>query len=247
MTGEIETTVLFPLPRVAGVDLSITNEVVLVWLAALVTLAVLLPVCRRRGMVAHGLYQNLMEGLIEFVEKEVVVEGIGEKGRVWTPFLLGMFFFILSANLVGLLPLPGLFKAVTSNLNVPAALALVVFGLTMWLTIRQRGFLGFLRGFLPPGVPWWLAALVVPIEVMSWLARPLSLAVRLFANMMAGHALVFVFIGMAAGSAWLLKPVPLVGAIVMNVFEVFVAFVQAFIFTMLAGIYIKDAMEGDAH
>lgn len=92
-----------------------------------------------------------------------------------------------------------------------------------------------------------MAFLVVPIEVMSWLARPLSLAVRLFANMMAGHALVFVFIGMAMGSAWILKPVPLIGAVVMNVFEVFVAFVQAFIFTMLAGIYIKDALGEDVH
>ncbi len=247
MTGDIETTVLLPLPRIAGVDVSITNEVVLVWLAGGLTLAILLPVCRRRGLVAQGFYQNLMEGLIEFVEKEVVVEGIGEKGRVWAPFLLGIFFFILSANLLGLLPLPGLFKAVTSNINVPAALALVVFGLTLWLTIRRRGFLGFLRGFLPAGVPWWMGFLVVPIEVVSWLARPLSLAVRLFANMMAGHALVFVFIGMAAGSAWLLKPVPLAGAIVMNVFEVFVAFVQAFIFTLLAGIYIKEALEEESH
>jgi len=247
MTGEIETTVLIPIPKVAGIDLSITNEVVLVWLAALVTLLVVLPVCRRRSQVARGVYQNLMEGLIEFVEKEVVVEGIGKEGRIWAPFLLTMFFFILFANLLGLIPVPSLFKAVTSNLNVPAALALMVFLLTVWLTIRKRGLPGFLRGFLPAGVPWWMAFLVVPIEVMSWLARPLSLAVRLFANMMAGHALVFVFIGMAAGSAWILKPVPLIGAVVMNVFEVFVAFVQAFIFTMLAGIYIKDAIGEEAH
>ncbi len=245
--GELETSVVIPIPRIFGIDLSVTNEVVLVWMAGLITLMVLLPVCRRRAPIAQGLYQNLMEGLIEFVEREAVVEGLGSAGPVWAPFLLTMFFFILCANLLGLVPVPGVFQAVTSNINVTAALALIVFLLTLWLKIRQRGVLGFLRGFLPQGVPWWMAALVVPIEVVSWLARPLSLAVRLFANMMAGHALIFVFIGMAMGSAWLLKPIPLIGAIVMDVFEVFVSFIQAFIFTMLAGIYIKDAIEDEAH
>lgn len=241
--NEFETRVIFPLPKVLGLDISITNEVVLVWLAALVTFLVLIPVCRRRDAVAHGFYQNLMEGLIELVDREVVREGLGAAGRLWAPFLLTTFFFILFCNLLGMVPVPSLFEAVTSNINVTAALALVVFVLTLGLTIRRRGLRGFIRGFLPAGVPWWLAPLMVPIEVLSWLARPLSLAVRLFANMMAGHALIFVFIGLAMGSAWLLKPVPLLGAIVMYAFELFVAFIQAFIFTMLAGLYIKDAIE----
>lgn len=245
--GEIETSVIIPIPKIAGIDLSITNDVVLVWLAGLLTLLVLLPVCRRQSPIARGFYQNLMEGLIEFVEREVVAEGLGTAGRIWAPFLLTMFFFILCANLLGLVPVPSIFHAVTANINVTAALALIVFILTVSLKIRRQGMLGLLRGFLPQGVPWWMAFLVVPIEVLSWLARPLSLAVRLFANMMAGHALIFVFIGMAMGSAWLLKALPLVGAIVMDVFELFVAFVQAFIFTMLAGIYIKDAIEEEAH
>jgi F-type H+-transporting ATPase subunit a len=245
--GEFETSVIIPIPKIAGIDLSITNDVVLVWMAGLLTLLVLLPVCRRRAPIAHGFYQNLMEGLIEFVEREVVVEGLGSAGRIWAPFLLTMFFFILCANLLGLVPVPSVFHAVTANINVTAALALIVFILTIGLKIRRQGVLGLLRGFMPQGVPWWMAFLVVPIEVLSWLARPLSLAVRLFANMMAGHALIFVFIGMAMGSAWLLKALPLVGAIVMDVFELFVAFVQAFIFTMLAGIYIKDAIEEEAH
>lgn len=243
--NEFETRVWIPLPRILGLDLSITNEVVLVWAAALITFVMLLPVCRRRSPVARGFYQNLMEGMIELVDREIVQEGIGPAGRLWAPFLLTMFFFILFCNLLGLVPVPGAFVAVTSNLNVTAALALVVFLLTLWLNIRKRGLFGFARGFMPAGVPWWMGPLVVPIEVLSWLAKPFSLAVRLFANMMAGHALIFVFIGMAMGSAWLLKPLPLLGAVVMDVFEVFVAFIQAFIFTMLAGLYIKDAVEDD--
>jgi F-type H+-transporting ATPase subunit a len=239
---EIPTRVLIPL-EFGGLDLSITNEVVLVWLAALATLAILLPACRRKTLVPKGLYQNAIEGIVELIEREIVRESVGQEGRAWAPFLLTTFFFILFCNLLGMIPVPGVFKSVTSNLNVTVAMALMVFLLTMGLSIRRRGVGGFLRRFLPSGVPWWLAFLVVPIEVLSWLARPFSLAVRLFANMLAGHALIFVFIGMAMGSALLLKPLPLVGAIVMDAFELFVCFIQAFIFTMLAGIYIKEALE----
>ena len=240
--AEIETRVLLPL-RVAGVDVSITNEVVLVWMAAVVTLLVLLPACRRRELVPRGWYHNLMEGLIELIEREVIQENLGPAGRAWAPFLLTLFFFVLFCNLIGLIPVPAVFKPVTSNINVTAALAVLVFLLTIAASIRTRGLRGFLAGFLPADLPWWAAVLMLPIEVMSWLARPLSLALRLFANMMAGHALIFVFIGLAMGSAWLLAPVPLVGAILMDTFELFVCFIQAFIFALLSGLYIKEAVQ----
>ncbi len=235
--------VWIPLPRVAGIDMSVTNDVALLWVAAALTFVVLLPVCRRRTLVARGFYQNLVEGLIELVEREIVADSVGRRGRFWASFLLTLFFFILFSNLLGLVPLPQVFESVTADINVAAALALMVFGVTVFLSIRRRGLLGFARSFLPAGVPWWLGFLVVPIEIISWVARPISLAVRLFANMMAGHALLFVFIGLAMGSVALLKPLPLAGAIFMDVFELFVCFIQAFIFTMLAGIYIREAME----
>jgi F-type H+-transporting ATPase subunit a len=243
MNGEAVRHVLVRFPKVAGMDLSITNEVVLVWIAAACTFVLLAPACRRRSLLPRGLYQNLVEGLIDIVEREVVHETVGPAERRWAPFLLALFFFVLLGNLLGLVPVPGFFKAATSNINVTSALAVIVFAMTLFLNVRRHGVLGFLRKFVPEDVSPWLAALVVPIEILSWLFRPVSLALRLFANMMAGHHLILVFVGMAATSLWLVKPLPLAGAVLISAFEVFIAFVQAFVFALLAGLYIREAVE----
>lgn len=240
---EIHREVLLKLPSLFGVDLSITNEVLLLWLSAFVTFTLLFFVCRRHGPVARGPIQNLFESIIEFVEKSVVHEGIGPGGTMWSPLLLTLFFFILFCNLIGMLPFPSHVKAMTSNINVTAALASLVFVLTIGIGIGKHGFGGFIRNFVPDGLPMWITVLVFPIEVVSWLAKPFSLAVRLFANMFAGHALIMVFLSLTVSAAWFLKPLPLAGAVVMSCFELFVSFIQAFVFTMLTGIYIKEALE----
>jgi len=238
---EIPRTVVFRLPTVLGMDLSITNEVLLLWLAAGVTFVLLALACRRRGPVARGWFQNLFEALIQFIEKEVIRDTVGKQGREWAPFLLALFFFLLIANLLGMVPLPDVFQAATANLSVTAGLALMVFAITMVVAIRANGFIGFLRSFVPGGVPRAVAVLIVPIEVVSWLAKPASLAVRLFANMVAGHALLLVFVSLEVVAAWFLLPLPLAGAVVMSLFEIFVCFIQAFVFTLLTAIYISEA------
>ncbi len=239
----IERKILVYLPTVFGIDLSITNEVVLVWLAGLVTFLLVFISSRRAGVVARGLFQNIFEALIEFIENRIAKEGIGREGIVWGPFLLTLFFFILFSNLLGVVPVPSHFKAATANINVTVGLALIVFFVTMGINIKRNGVFGFLKKFLPAGLPRWIAVIVVPIEVVSWLVRPVSLSIRLFANMVAGHALIFVFIGLLAQAAWFLRVVPLAGAVAMSCFELFVCFIQAFIFTMLAGMYIREAVE----
>lgn len=240
---EIERQVLLELPPVFGVDLSITNEVLLLWLAALATFALLTAACRRRRLVPTGAFRNFFEAVIDFVNREVVQGSIGPEGGAWGPFILTLFFFILVSNLLGLVPIPTHFQAATANINVTAGFALIVFVTTVGVSLRRHGPLGFLKQFLPPDLPVWVSVLVVPVEIVSWLAKPLSLAVRLFANMMVGHALILVFVGLAAAASWLVRPLPLAGAVVMSAFEIFVCFVQAFIFAMLAGIYIREAME----
>ncbi len=240
---EIPRLVLIPLPTVLGIDLSITNEVLLLWIAAFITGALLIRVFHRQAPVASGPFQNFFESLLEFINESVVKDSIGPEGKRWAPLLLTFFFFILFINLLGMLPLPSLVKAMTSDISVTGALALIVFALTIGISIRAHGVLGFLKKFIPTGIPAWIMVLVVPIEIISWLARPVSLAIRLFANMLAGHALILVFVGLAAGGAWYIKPVPLAGAVAMSLFELFVCFVQAFVFTLLAGMYIKDALE----
>lgn len=239
---EIERRVLMPIAGPFGIDLSITNEVAFVWAAAVITFCLLALSCRRRGLVAHGVFQNVFEGLIEFVDTQVIRDNVGEKGRVWTPFLLTLFFFILFSNLLGLVPVPSHVKAATANINVTGALAIVVFAVTIGISLRAHGFGGFLRRFVPEGVPGWVLPMLVPIEIVSWLARPMSLAIRLFANMMAGHAILLTLVGMTAAAGAFLKPVPLVSAVAISVFELFVCFIQAIIFSMLAGMYIGEAL-----
>jgi len=243
---QIERTVLVPLPAAFGVDFSITNEVLLVFIAGTATFLVLLLACRRTGLTAHGPLQNFFEGVIEFIDREVLGDCLGRDGRRWATLLMTLFFFILFANLTGIVPAPQFFQAATGNLNVTAPLAVMIFVTTVVVNIQARGIGGFLGRFAPPGVPLWLLPVVVPIEVISWLARPFSLAVRLFANMMAGHALMVTFTTMTVAAGFLLKPLPLAGAVIMQCFEIFICFVQAFIFVMLAALYLKDAVE-DPH
>jgi F-type H+-transporting ATPase subunit a len=235
--------VLLQLPRVFGVDLSITPEIVLLWAAAAATFLFLAPACRRRTMMARGPLQNVVEALVDFVDREIVRDAVGPGRGLTAFFLFTLFFFILVCDLLGVILVTSPYRALTANLSVTAALALIVFGLTLGMNVRRHGVWGFLRHFAPRGVPLWIAPLMVPIEVISWLAKPFSLAVRLFANMMVGHTLILVFIGMQAAAAWYLKAVPLVGAVVMTGFEIFVSIIQAFIFTMLTGFYIREALE----
>ncbi len=240
---ELSRKVLVDLPPILGIDLSITNEVVLLWCSATATFVLVTLACRRRGVVAKGCLANAFEAVVEFLDNEVIKGSIGKGGRSWAPFLLSLFFFILFTNLSGMLPFPSHTKAMTSDLSVTLALAAIVFVTTIAASIRLHGLRGFLRKFLPSGVPRAVAAAIVPIEVVSWLAKPASLAIRLFANMMAGHALILVFIVLAMEAAWLLSFLPLAGAVIMSAFELFVCFIQAFIFTMLTGMYIKEAID----
>jgi F-type H+-transporting ATPase subunit a len=231
------------LPTLFGVDMSVTPEVGLLWAAAAVTFLSLVLACRRRSLVAHGPLQNLIEGLIDFVDREVVRESVGPDRTRWGFFLFTLFFFILFCNLLGILLIAAPYHALTANLSVTASLALMVFVLTIAVTVRRRGIGGFLRRFVPSGIPAWLLPLVAPIEIVSWAAKPFSLAIRLFANMLAGHTIVLVFIGMQMAAAWYLKSVPLIGAVAMAAFEIFVSLIQALIFTMLTGFYLREALE----
>jgi len=236
---ELKPTLYYKL-HLAGIDLSITKAVVLLFVAALIVFLLVWLAGRKREMVPHGL-QNMMEALIDFIRLQMVIDVIGPKGMTYFPWIATLFLLVLVSNLIGLIPHS---MAITGQTGTTAAWALIVFGMYNVATFKEKGFIGWFKSFAPSGVPAWLLPLIVPIELISTLVlRPFSLAVRLFANMTAGHMIVLVFTFMAATGTWFIKPLPFAGVVVMLMFEVFVCFIQAYIFAILAGIYVGMAVQ----
>lgn len=221
-----------------GIDLSITQYVLWMLISASVVFLFFFIASRRPKLVPSGI-QNVAEVLIDFVRGSIVLEIMGESGLSWFPFIATIFLFILFTNLIGLIPHTG---AATSRISTTAVWALIVTFAYHAVGIKKNGIWKYMKSFVPPGVPAFLLPFMIVIEVFSHIARPISLAVRLFANMLAGHMVLAVFTMMAVTSSWWVKLLPFGGVIIMNLFEVFVAAIQAYIFAVLAAIYIGSAI-----
>jgi F-type H+-transporting ATPase subunit a len=165
---------------------------------------------------------------------------IGKGGEKWLPFLGTIFIFILANNIIGLIPHS---YTPTSNPIVPATLAVIVFFTVQITNIRKNGIIGYLRSFVPKGVPAWMWIIVIPIEVISSVAKPFSLLVRLTANMLAGHIVILVLISLILLFKSYLIAIPVLPfTVILYLFEIFVAALQAYIFTILSAVYIGDAI-----
>lgn len=220
-----------------GVDISISNSVVWIWVAT-VAVFLLFRVGIHRLSIIPSRRQMLVEALYLFI-RDMVDRNIGEAGRSYFPLLFTLFFFVLFCNLVGLVP--GAFTP-TSQLIVTGSLALTVFLFTIVIRLIRHGW-GFFRAFAPEGLPPLLLPLMIPVEVISFIARPVSLAVRLFANMTAGHTVLTVIAFFGLAMPWFAAWVPLGFAVLFTGMEAFVAVIQAYIFTILSCVYIDDALE----
>jgi len=229
--------VLVPI-TLGPIHLDITKAVIIMWLGCLLLCMMFVLATRQSGLAPRGL-RNVLEAILIFIREDIVKRNLGLEGTHYFPFIATLFFFVLVCNWIGLFPHS--FTA-TSNINVPAALAILVFGYVQYETFRLKGFTGYFRHFAPEGIPPALYPIMIPIEIISTVAKPFSLAVRLFANMLAGHMVIFVFLGMTATGLWFLKAVPLFGVVVMGLFEIFVGLIQAYIFSMLTAIYLSEAV-----
>ncbi len=228
--------------HVMGLDASFTNaSLLMVIILALVSL-LMLAGTSRRSMVP-GRLQAAAEMSYEFIANTVRGTA-GQEGMRFFPFVFSLFMFVLLANLLGLLPFS---YTVTSQIVVTFALAGLVMTVLILYGLVRHGthFLGL---FVPSGIPILILPFIVLIEIISFLSRPISLAVRLFANMLAGHITLKVFGGFvvallgAGGFAALLSPLPLIGIIVLTAFELLVAFLQAYVFAILTCVYLNDAI-----
>ncbi len=247
------------------VDFSISHEVVLVWIAAAITMVVMIAGARAisAGLATTSKFGNLVESLVDFVRSNIVEEFLGHQGRRWFGFFATLFFFLLFANLMGKLPGPVFrgaeephfwLESPTGNINVTGGMAIFVVALAQVVGIVRLGFVGyFKRKFLLPGAPVVLQILMIPIMVLVLLAEPFSLAVRLFANMRAGHQVLVTFaVAELVGGVWLVQSgglmavisaLPFALSVVLLAFELFVAFIQAFIFTLLSALYLGEFLE----
>jgi len=239
------TDVAIPLPHmeVGGVDLSITKHVVMMWLAfGVLFLLFRLAVRSAKDPVPRGL-RNALEVLVVFIRDEVARRAIPTHAEQYTPFLLSTFFFIAACNLLGLVPF---MATATGNISVTAGLAFIAFVVIQLGGIREFGLVKHIGNLMPPGLPLWLMPLIFLIEVLSQFIRPFALCIRLFANMMAGHVVILAFISLIFIMATLFSPVagwgvaPISVAFTLFVYflELLVAFLQAFIFTMLTAQFI---------
>jgi F-type H+-transporting ATPase subunit a len=243
------------------VDLSVNKAVVYLWLGAIVTILFGIWVMRFGLSLRPSRRQTTGEGLYELLQGQIAEGNLPSKaiGR-WFPYVASLFLFIWLLNMIGFVPLPissekfevagvelptwGIYAA-TANLSVTLALALITFLSTHVEGVRYNGLIGYLKSWIPAGAPKGLLALIVPLEVISQFMRLISLSVRLFANMLAGHMLILVMLGLIfifGNLALAIIAVPVATAVYL--FEVvIVVTIQAFVFALLSAIYIGGAIE----
>jgi F-type H+-transporting ATPase subunit a len=227
--------------NVGGIDISINKAVIMMWVVVGLVSVLMVAAASARRLVP-GKLQSLAEILVDFI-RGIILDTMGKDGMKFFPLIATLFLFILFCNLIGLIP--GSYT-VTSQIVVTAVFACTVYALSLLMGFMLHGgkFVGIL---VPPGTPGWLLPLMVPIELISQLARPISLAVRLFANMTAGHVILGVLFGLAVSGGLLIGWLPFAFTIAMNGLEVGIAFIQAYIFTVLTCVYLGDAFHLHGH
>lgn len=219
-----------------GYDISFTNSSLYMVLAILISTIAFLWATKSKALIPSR-SQMFAESIFGMIF-DMLKQNVGEQGLKFMPLIFSLFIFVLFCNLLGMMPYS---FTVTSHISVTFVLAMLVF-----LTVTMVGFirhgLHFFSLFLPAGTPLWLAPLLVVIELVAYLARPISLSLRLAANMVAGHVLLKVLTGFMVVMAVYLKPLPAPFIVILVGFEIFIAILQAYIFTILSCVYLNDAV-----
>jgi F-type H+-transporting ATPase subunit a len=225
------------------INFSVTKHVGMMWLVGLIVAFLAWRALRRvKDPVPSGM-RNVFEVIIVFIRDEVARKSIGPGADRFVPYLLSTFFFILTCNLLGLIP--GMATA-TGNISVTAALALIAFVVIQAAGLREYGVIQHFKNLVPHGLPKIMVPLIFALELLSMLIKPFALCVRLFANMMAGHVVILAFISLififgdlfSPTAAWLASPVSVGFALFVHFLELLVGAVQAYIFTMLTATFI---------
>jgi F-type H+-transporting ATPase subunit a len=225
--------------KIGPVDISITNLTISMF-AGVAAFLIILIIFAAKPKVVPGKKQVVVELFLNFIRRGICHNMIGKEGDKWVPLIAGIFIFILANNLVGLVP-----GAYTPTLNpiVPLTIAIIVF-ITVHITnLIKNGIKGYLKTYAPGSVPKWMLVIVVPIELISTIAKPFSLFIRLMANMLAGHTIIYVILGLITYfRSYLLAVAAVPFALVMTLLELFVSAIQAYVFAILSALYIGEAI-----
>ncbi len=227
-------------PVFLGLDLShwgITKHVWMMWFASALLVTVMTFAARQRGPIPRGL-RGVVEPVLLFIRDDIARPNLHDAADRYLPYLWSVFFFILFCNLLGLVP--GAATA-TGNLSVTAALAAISFFMIHFAGVRQNGLFGYLRAIVPP-VPWWLWPLLLVVEIIGILAKPFALAVRLWANMSAGHIVILVLLGFIfLFKNLMVVGISIAGTTALYMLEIFVGVLQAYVFTFLTAVFMGMA------
>ena len=229
-----------------GTSIAFNKIAVITLLAALMTLLLFRIAGRQNKLVPTGV-QNLVEAAMDFVDNSIIHDSMGPAGAPWAPYLTGLFFFILFSNLFEVIPFFQM--PATARMAVPAPLALAVWVTFIVVGVKKQGLRYFKNSVVPSGVPSAVLIILVPIEILStFFVRPFALAIRLFGNMLAGHLLLITFTVLSEALfvksvGLVLLPLPFAMLTALTGYEIFVAALQAFIFTTLTAVYIGDSLQ----
>lgn len=227
-----------------GLDISITKYVFFIWIVAILLLVIGLVAARgyKKSLVPKG-FSNLLEIIIIFVRDEIVKPSIGKGFESYLPYMLTLFFFILVSNLLGLVPYA---TTITGNVAVTATLAIISFIITQYSGMKSYGVLKYLKGLVPGGMPIAIIPVMALIELIGLFTKPFALCIRLFANMIAGHIVILSLIGLIFILHTLfVAPVSVGFALFIELLELLVAVIQAYVFTMLTALFIGMAKHSD--
>ena len=232
-----------PLPHLDlfGFDISITKHVIFIWLTAIILIIAFRFAANayKKSLVPHGL-TNFLEILVVFVRDDIAKPTIGKGYDKFLPYLLTVFFFILVSNFLGLFPYGA---TATSNISVTVTLAVISFIVTQGGGMMKNGVLGYFKGLIPSGVPAWLLPIMFIVEILGLFTKPFALAIRLFANMTAGHIVILALLGLIfILHTYFVAPVSIAFALFIYLLEILVALIQAYIFTMLSALFIGMAV-----
>lgn len=222
-----------------SLELNITKHIVMMWISSGLLLATLPLLARSWPMVPSG-SKNLLEVFVIFIRDQVVLPNTGEEGRPYLPYFLSLFFFILLTNLLGMIPGGA---TATGNISVTATLALCTFAMINIVGVREHGFVQHMKNFVPHGLPVWLIPLMFPLELIGLVTKSFALCIRLFANMIAGHIVILAFLSLIFlfGSIFIV-PASVGAAVGLSLLEIFVCFLQAYIFTLLSSIFVGASL-----